>query len=396
MPRANAYLLGLAVGCALMLPASPAAGNTGGGSSSIPVPVLTGAACKTDCLGVRAPRPGSVVRASGSRLSGVETVIFLGGRGARDDVEVDARRVREGWVEATVPRTARSGRLAVVNLDGAQSRARKSTPLEIGAAPSSTNLRARASGPAIEVEMQGQRVFFDSARKATLFYIVNADAPVNVSVELVRLQDGALVNAWAPKTVEPGTPQTVTWNGLVNGAVQKDGSYQFRVYAESADGARAQSAQAPEEASEPAPGEFVFLRHKFPVRGAHDYGEFAASFGGGRGHQGHDVFAKCGTPLVAARGGTVKHKATHSRAGHYVVIDGEATGTDYIYMHLRDKALVDRGDRVRTGQLIGYVGDTGRASGCHLHFELWSGPGWYTGGDPFDPLPLLKAWDAHS
>jgi murein DD-endopeptidase MepM/ murein hydrolase activator NlpD len=65
-------------------------------------------------------------------------------------------------------------------------------------------------------------------------------------------------------------------------------------------------------------------------------------------------------------------------------------------MHLRDAALVDKGARVHTGQLIGYVGDTGRASGCHLHFELWSGPGWYTGGSPFDPLPLLKAWDKHS
>jgi murein DD-endopeptidase MepM/ murein hydrolase activator NlpD len=63
-------------------------------------------------------------------------------------------------------------------------------------------------------------------------------------------------------------------------------------------------------------------------------------------------------------------------------------------MHLAAPSPVERGERVRTGQRIGAVGDTGNASGCHLHFELWSAPGWYEGGSPFDPLPSLKAWDA--
>jgi murein DD-endopeptidase MepM/ murein hydrolase activator NlpD len=43
--------------------------------------------------------------------------------------------------------------------------------------------------------------------------------------------------------------------------------------------------------------------------------------------------------------------------------------------------------------VIGYVGDTGDASECHLHFELWDAPGWYEGGRPVDPLALLKRWD---
>ena len=144
---------------------------------------------------------------------------------------------------------------------------------------------------------------------------------------------------------------------------------------------RAVRAQAPKPAARIRP-QIQFLGHEFPIRGPHYYGENAARFGGGRGHQGHDTFAACGTPLVAARGGVVKFKQYHGAAGHYLVIDGERTGIDYTYMHLRDAALVNEGDRVRTGQLIGYVGQTGRASGCHLHFEMWSAPGWYDGGKP--------------
>ena len=181
--------------------------------------------------------------------------------------------------------------------------------------------------------------------------------------------------------------------------MQKPGRYTFRVTAADQGGAVvATSAQSQPDApaAEPDPAGFKFLRHQFPVRGPHGYGEYAAHFGGGRGHQGQDVFAACGTPLVAARGGTVKFKQYHSRAGYYLVIDGVRTSIDYAYMHLREAALVEKGERVRTGQLIGYVGDTGDAEGCHLHFEMWSGPGWYSGGAAFDPLPDLLAWDKAS
>jgi murein DD-endopeptidase MepM/ murein hydrolase activator NlpD len=187
-------------------------------------------------------------------------------------------------------------------------------------------------------------------------------------------------------------PQTLTWDGTAGGRIQRPGRYSFRVAADVA-GARAVTAQGD---TEPDPAAFDFLGHVFPVRGPHGYGELAASFGGGRGHQGQDVFAACGTPLVAARGGIVAFKQYHSRAGHYLVIDGVRTGVDYGYMHLRDAPLVDVGDRVHTGQLIGYVGQTGRASGCHLHLELWSAPGWYDGGRPFDPLSSLLSWDRRS
>jgi murein DD-endopeptidase MepM/ murein hydrolase activator NlpD len=76
----------------------------------------------------------------------------------------------------------------------------------------------------------------------------------------------------------------------------------------------------------------------------------------------------------------VTFNGSQSAAGNYLVIDGDGTGDDTAYMHLRDAALPAKGDRVQTGEVVGYVGDTGDANGCHLHFELWTAPGWYTGG----------------
>lgn len=135
--------------------------------------------------------------------------------------------------------------------------------------------------------------------------------------------------------------------------------------------------------------------HVFPVVGRYDFGGAGAEFGSGRSghsHQGHDVFARCGTPMVAARGGRIQASRYHHAAGHYVVVDADGSGTDYVYMHLARRSPFRRGDRVATGQRIGAVGDSGNARGCHLHFELWSAPGYYEGGRPFDPLPALKAW----
>ena len=108
------------------------------------------------------------------------------------------------------------------------------------------------------------------------------------------------------------------------------------------------------------------------------------------------MFASCGTRIAAARGGRVRFAGYQANAGNYVVITSKATDLDYVYMHMQATPLVSTGDQVRTGQPLGSVGDTGRAHGCHLHFELWSAPGWYSGGDPFDPLPRLRQWDAWS
>ena len=371
----------------------PAPRPATGGPPSGPGPRISRVRCRTACTGPTSARPGSTLDVRGRGIAAVESVVFLGAAGESDDVSVAPRTVTRKRVLVRVPRFARTGPIAVVDANGAESPATRA-PITVGAAAPAA---APEGSPGISVEVQSPKVFFDARRKAVLSYVVSDSEPVTVDVDLVRVADGASVARWTPGTVQPGTPRTVSWDGTVGGQVAPAGRYEFRVTARDGSGAQATTSQAaPGSAGRADPDAFEFLDHQFPVRGAHDYGEHVASFGGGRGHKGQDVFARCGTPLVAARGGRVKFKQYHSAAGNYIVIDGERTGEDYAYMHLREAALVDAGDRVRTGQLIGYVGDTGRATGCHLHFELWSAPGWYDGGSPFDPLPRLRQWDATS
>lgn len=138
----------------------------------------------------------------------------------------------------------------------------------------------------------------------------------------------------------------------------------------------------------------------FPVSGLHTYGGPDALFGAPRGdhvHQGQDVLAGCGVPLVAAQGGTVRANTFQTAgAGYYMVIRGSLNGEDYMYAHMTGPGAFAVGVGVAAGQQIGTVGATGDATGCHLHFEIWTVPGWYTGGYPYDPLPQLQAWDNYS
>ncbi|MDW5593808.1 M23 family metallopeptidase [Conexibacter stalactiti] len=135
----------------------------------------------------------------------------------------------------------------------------------------------------------------------------------------------------------------------------------------------------------------------FPVQGTYTFGGDGSRFGSGRPghiHQGQDVSAANGTPLVAPVAGTVTWKANQpGGAGIYLVVRGSADGRDYVFMHLkRGSVLVSAGSAVTAGQQLAQVGATGIASGPHLHFEIWIG-GWQVrGGAPVDPLPQLQRW----
>ena len=135
----------------------------------------------------------------------------------------------------------------------------------------------------------------------------------------------------------------------------------------------------------------------FPVAGTYTFGTAIDSFGAprpGHMHQGQDILAQEGTPVVSVSAGTV-HQRSYQEigAGNYVVIRG-TDGFDYVYQHLRSQATVAKGEPVVAGQRIGDVGRTGRRDppySPHLHFEVWDGP-WKAGGHPVDPLPRLRNW----
>jgi murein DD-endopeptidase MepM/ murein hydrolase activator NlpD len=147
----------------------------------------------------------------------------------------------------------------------------------------------------------------------------------------------------------------------------------------------------------PAPAPSPAGRGVFPVAGPFDLGGAGARFGAGRTghiHEGQDILAAAGTPVVAPYAGTISRTDFQAGgAGEYVVLDG-VDGRDYFFAHcLRGSTVVARGTPVIAGQLLCSVGATGTTSGApHLHFEIWQ-IGWrVAGGSPIDPLPELRAW----
>ena len=131
----------------------------------------------------------------------------------------------------------------------------------------------------------------------------------------------------------------------------------------------------------------------FPVKGRTDQaiGSFWGNErdGGARRHEGVDIFAPRGTPAVAATDGTIT-RTGESKLGGRVVWLADAQGQHLYYAHL-DKQLVQPGQRVRAGDTLGLVGNTGnaRTTAPHLHFGIYR-----AGRGAVDPWPFLHRADA--
>ena len=199
---------------------------------------------------------------------------------------------------------------------------------------------------------------------------------MDVRVELVRA--GKVVESWSEPASEPFTGHQVTWDPVSDDGPQR-GRLSFRV--------------GPEGGVTRPAGGFRLRDHVFPIRASHRYGDrFGEPRSGGRTHEGQDMWAGCGSELVAARGGTVQGKG-YSGALYGLLRDDRRLG-DAARLLLRaprrGPSPLGDGDRVRTGERIGAVGKTGNASGegCQLHFELW--PHGFA-GERRDPLARPEA-----
>jgi murein DD-endopeptidase MepM/ murein hydrolase activator NlpD len=121
-----------------------------------------------------------------------------------------------------------------------------------------------------------------------------------------------------------------------------------------------------------------------PVAGAVSFVDSWGAPRDGHPHQGVDMMAAYGTPIVAIVSGTVTYAAYDGSGGNMIFLSGD-DGNQYWYMHNQENLV--GGGHVSVGQQIATVGDTGNAEGTpHLHFEYHPG-----GGAAVNPYPLVAS-----
>lgn len=157
--------------------------------------------------------------------------------------------------------------------------------------------------------------------------------------------------------------------------IARDGTYLLRVQPELLRGGRVRVVQRTESSL------------VFPVEG-HTARAVQSFFGaprnaGSRVHEGIDIFAPRGTPVVAVADGTAR-TSSNRLGGNVVWLHEGRAGRRYYYAHL-DRTAIDGQASVRAGDVLGYVGTTGNAEGGapHLHFGLYA-------GRAIDPLPFVQ------
>jgi len=254
--------------------------------------------------------------------------------------------------------------------------------------------RPRASGKLVLASFKvNTRKVYDLGRPAKVVFRIDGRSPT-VKVKLYALRRGKRV-----RTIDLGERTTrrthsASFTGQEGGRLP-EGALQLKLSARDSRGRKLRAARGASTVSE-----IGFYHHRFPIAGPFSYSGDGGRFGAdrpGHVHQGQDLPAPAGTPLVAPRGGVVDTVANQpGGAGNYIVVRASGENRSYVFMHLLDGSTrVREGQRVRTGQRLGDVGSTGASSGPHLHFEIWVGA-WFDGGRPIDPLPDLRRWDAWS
>lgn len=129
----------------------------------------------------------------------------------------------------------------------------------------------------------------------------------------------------------------------------------------------------------------------FPVVAPYSYTDDWHAPRIGHLHQGNDIFAAWGTPLLAVQSGVIGKMSDYGLGGISLHLTN-AGGDYFYYAHLsRYAKALHVGQHVAAGEVIGYVGNTGDAATTppHLHFEIHP-----QGGAPVNPFPYLELWRA--
>jgi murein DD-endopeptidase MepM/ murein hydrolase activator NlpD len=132
------------------------------------------------------------------------------------------------------------------------------------------------------------------------------------------------------------------------------------------------TAEAPVAFSSPIPQRGISVPSRMPLEGASLTSGFGMRshpvLGGRRRHTGIDLAAPTGTPVYATADGIVSRADWYSSYGLYISVEhGASMQTRYAHL---SRLAVAAGDSVKKGDLIGYVGSTGRSTGPHLHYEV--------------------------
>lgn len=149
---------------------------------------------------------------------------------------------------------------------------------------------------------------------------------------------------------------------------------------------------------ETVPDLIVFPKYTGRISGY--YGSLYTNAAGGKyAHEGLDISVATGTPIYAPSGGVVAFSGTDALYGEYIRTYHPALNVCFFFAHLSER-LVQSGNSLAQGQLIGRTGSTGNSTGPHLHFEVrqMDGEGRYqsgvsaNGNSRLDPLAWLSGW----
>jgi hypothetical protein len=273
--------------------------------------------------------------------------------------------------------------------------------VEGGAQYGTPIVRARPARPVARYFRVGPRVVVAPNLPKIALRIDEAGAnTVTARVVLLPMTETGSIVRLSLGTVNVGQRVVATWPA---GTELAPGRYRVRLHVRglrgtvlarkaSTPGLTTLTVRAPEPAPAPLPDA---AGHVFPVNGPHGYGDVFGAPRNGYSHQGQDITAAEGVPVVAPVAGTISFTDYQAHAAGYYIVEKGSDGYDYFFAHCQKGSVVVAPEQaVLAGQQLCNVGSTGDASGPHLHFEAWEG-GWRVdaGSRPIDPLPLLKSWD---